>query len=83
MRALLKSLALLVLLLCFVVNGEKANAAAEKIKMLIVTGFDVGSHQWEASTKLMRSILEKTGRFDVSISTDKEVFASPSLGPGP
>ncbi|HJN12986.1 MAG TPA: ThuA domain-containing protein [Pirellulaceae bacterium] len=80
MRTPLKSLALLVLLLCFVAIAEKANAAEEKIKTLIVTGFDVGSHQWEASTKLMHSILDKTGRFDVSISSDKEVFASPSLG---
>ena len=48
--------------------------------MLIVTGFDVGSHQWEESTKMVHAILEKTGRFDATISTDKEVFASPTLG---
>ena len=40
MRAPLKSLALLVLLLCFVVTGEMANAAGEKIKVLIVTNSD-------------------------------------------
>ena len=80
MRTPLKSLALLALLLCFVAVAEKANAAEDKVKTLIVTGFDVDSHKWEASTKLMQGILDGTGRFDVSISTDKEVFASKSLG---
>lgn len=54
-------------------------AAADKVKVLLVTGFDVGVHQWEASTKLIESILDKSGRFDVTISKDKEVFASPTL----
>ena len=53
--------------------------AAEKIKVLIVTGFDVGSHQWEESAKMNQAILQKSDRFDVSISMNKEVFASPEL----
>lgn len=57
-----------------------AHAATEKASVLIVTGFDVDSHQWQESTRLVQTILEKTGRFDVMISKDKEVFASPSLG---
>lgn len=79
MRSPFKSFALLVLPLCCLALAGSSNAAEEKLKTLIVTGFDVGSHQWEASTKLMQSILEKTGRFDVTISTDKEVFAAPAL----
>ena len=56
-----------------------AHAAPEKIKVLAVTRIDVGSHQWQESTKLVKAILEETGRFDVTISTDKEIFASPKL----
>ena len=47
--------------------------------MLLVTGFDVGSHKWQESTRLVQSVLQETGRFDPTISEDKEVFASPSL----
>jgi type 1 glutamine amidotransferase len=53
--------------------------AQEKLKVLIVTGFDVGSHKWEESAKLNQAILNESDRFDVDISTDKEVFASPKL----
>ncbi len=52
---------------------------APKAKILIVTGFDVGSHAWEESTRLIQAILEKSGRFEVTVSNDKEVFASPTL----
>lgn len=80
MSRLLQSfgLCLLAFLSCatFVPAGEDA----DKPKVLIVTGFDVDVHQWEESTKLVQAILEKTGRFDLTLSTDKEVFASPKLG---
>lgn len=56
-----------------------AKDAPGKLKVLIVTGFDVDSHQWQESTKLVQGILDETGRFDISVSEDKEVFASPSL----
>ena len=51
-------------------------AAAEKSKVLIVTGFDVASHQWEESTKLVQAILNESGKFDVTVSRDKEDFAA-------
>jgi type 1 glutamine amidotransferase len=60
-------------------SAGPAGAAPEKTKVLIVTGFDVGSHQWAESTKMIEAILQKTGRFDVTVSTDKEVFASDKL----
>ncbi len=78
MRSLTRPLYLLLVMQC--VLCQHAIAAPEKIKALAVTGFDVGSHKWQESTKLIQAVLEKTARFDVSISTDKEVFASPSLG---
>ena len=61
-------------------NSETAkDSIDEKIKVLVVTGFDVASHQWQESTRLVEAILAKTGRFDVVISDDKEVFASENL----
>ena len=56
-----------------------ATHAAEKINVLIVTGFDVGSHVWEESAKLNQAILNESGKFKVDISKDKEVFASDDL----
>lgn len=56
------------------------SAGAEQLKVLIVTGFDVAAHKWEESAKLNQAILKKSDQFDVDISRDKEVFASPTLG---
>lgn len=70
----------IVLLTGFLAIGlGRLSVGAEKIKVLIVTGFDVDSHKWEESARLNRAILEKSDRFDVAISADKEVFASPKL----
>ena len=61
-------------------SSVQAKDAPGKSKVLLVTGFDVGSHTWEESTKLIQAILEKSGRFDVTVSQDKEIFATKSLG---
>lgn len=69
-----------VILAAAIAAGATSNCtAAGKVKVLIVTGFDVDSHKWEESARLNKSILEKSERFDVSISTDKSVFASEKL----
>ena len=70
---------LMLVVLAILVAAGNAEAASDKVKVLIVTGFDVGSHKWEESTKLVHAILEKTGRFEATISEDKEVFAATSL----
>src|SRR5688500_8151982 len=59
--------------------ASQACEGAEKVKVLIVTGFDAGAHKWEESAKLNQAILQESDRFDVAISTDKNVFASPKL----
>ena len=59
--------------------ASAAGHGAEKINVLIVTGFDVGSHVWEESAKLNQAILNESGKFKVDISKDKEVFASDDL----
>ncbi len=63
------------LFVLFLVGAAGALTAAEKSKVLIVTGFDVGSHKWEESTKLVQGILQETGRFDITVSQDKEDLA--------
>lgn len=79
MRTLLKPFCLLLTILFVFPVTTAAEDGPKKIKVLIVTGFDVGSHKWKESTELVRKILDKTGRFDVTVSKDKEVFASRSL----
>ncbi|MGE0759498.1 MAG: ThuA domain-containing protein [Pirellulaceae bacterium] len=53
-----------------------ALSAAEKIKVLIVTGFDAGSHKWKETTAQTVATLEATQRFDVKVSESVDVFAS-------
>ncbi|MDA1016961.1 MAG: ThuA domain-containing protein [Planctomycetota bacterium] len=68
------------LLIAMFVLCSTGNAQAEKkIRALIVTGFDVGPHVWAESTEVIRGILEKNGRFEPTVSKDKEVFGSPKL----
>jgi len=58
----------------------QAQTSPQKLKVLIVTGFDVGAHDWRATTPAIRSILEDAGRFDVTVHEGVEVFESSSLG---
>ena len=61
------------------VMSDVAVGEDDKVNVLIVTGFDVNSHKWQESAKLNQAILRESGRFDVTVSQDKEVFASPDL----
>ncbi|MCA9102105.1 MAG: ThuA domain-containing protein [Pirellulales bacterium] len=72
MRQILRTLAPVLFVL---VASLASRADDNKIDVLLVTGFDVESHQWEASTRLIGAILDDSGRFDVTISNDKEDFA--------
>ena len=69
----------ILLFLSILLIAANLQAADNKVKALIVTGFDVGSHKWEESTKLIEAVLKKTGRFDVTVSRDKEVFGTKQL----
>ena len=58
--------------LCFAcgVFGAAANSEAKispKIRVLIVDGFS--NHDWKLTTQLIRSIIEPSGYFEVSVST--------------
>lgn len=78
MRSLIKTLALLLLVLSVSMTGA-VSAAGPKIKTLIVTGFDVGVHNWEESSRMVHAILTESGRFDVTINPDKEIFSSSAM----
>lgn len=56
--------------------SDDVSAQEAKTKVLIVTGFDVGAHKWRETTALTKTILEKTGRFDVEVADDLKAFES-------
>jgi hypothetical protein len=65
---LLKAVALASGVLCFAsVNITGAAETTNRIKVLIVDGYS--NHDWQKTTRLARGILEKTGLFDISVST--------------
>ncbi len=70
------ALGILLVLIVFVVPTAEGQ---EKIKVLVVTGFDVGAHRWRDTTLLTVGVLEETGRFDVKVSEDVGIFESSSL----
>ena len=51
-----------------------------KIRVLIVTGFDVESHKWRDTSELTRVTLEESDRFEVRVCEDIGIFESSSLG---
>jgi type 1 glutamine amidotransferase len=64
----------------FLLASREGGAVEEKIKVLIVSGHDVGAHDWRKTTPLTRAILEEDPRFEVRVSEDREIFASSKLG---
>jgi len=79
MNRAVRLFALTGLLVAMTLFSTPAQAAPEKVQALIVTGFDVDSHQWQASTRMIKGILEDSGRFAVDVAEDKDAFAKPSL----
>jgi len=55
------------LLLTFALSLSLPLAAAEKIRVLLVDGQN--NHAWQETSPLLVSILEKSGRFEVAVST--------------
>lgn len=64
------SLALLVL---------RAQDAAKKKRVLIVTGNDVPAHDWRTTTPATRAILEADGAFEVFVSEEPSVLETSAL----
>jgi type 1 glutamine amidotransferase len=74
-----RSFALCFLSIILVATCAEAQTTPAKLKVLIVTGFDVGVHNWRDTTQQTAAILEKTGRFEVKICEDVGIFESSSL----
>lgn len=69
----------IILFLWFASLSISNGLTQEPLKVLIVTGFDSGSHKWRETTPLVRSILEETKRFEVRVSEDIAILESSSL----
>lgn len=55
---------------CLLLGFEHASAAgAEPIKVLIITGDNVGAHQWKQTTEALKEILGESPRFKVDVTT--------------
>ena len=59
-------------------SGERA-AAAEPIRVLLVTGVDYPGHKWKQTGPALRDVLEQEKRFDVRIAEDPEMLASDTI----
>lgn len=57
-------------LLCGALSSSAADDSSAKIKLLLITGDDVGSHKWQETAPATRDILVKSGRFDVKVVED-------------
>jgi uncharacterized protein len=53
-----------------------ADTAPAKIRVLLVTGDDVGSHPWRETTDATRQVLAKSGKFEVKVSEDPLILES-------
>jgi uncharacterized protein len=62
-------------LVSFGTSSPAADAPA-KIKVLLVTGDDVGGHPWPEVSQATRDILVSSGRFDVKVCEDAGVLES-------
>jgi uncharacterized protein len=50
--------------------------AADKIRVLLITGDDVGSHKWRETTDATRDVLVAAGKFDVKVSEEPLILES-------
>jgi len=64
----LVSIGLTVILFCaFCLTGLVNSAEAAKIKVLVISGDDVGAHKWKETTPCTTEILDKAGKFDITV----------------
>lgn len=59
--------------------GGEAPKEKPKIRVLLVTGCDVGAHKWRETSPEIRKILEETGRFEVVVSEEPEVLCADAI----
>lgn len=54
---------------------------ATKLEALIITGQNTASHDWRATTPVLRKILEDTGRFEVRVTEEFRGGSAETLAP--
>lgn len=47
-----------------------------KVKVLLITGDDVGAHKWREMSEATRGVLVKAGKFDVKVCEDLQILDS-------
>jgi type 1 glutamine amidotransferase len=76
MRRAVSLLALVAVLTCVFCVAASAADAPAKIRVLLITGDDVGAHKWQETTPPTREALEKTGKFYVRVCEDPLILES-------
>lgn len=75
MRAL-KVLALVAMVALVFCLGANPPAKPKPIKVLLITGDDVGAHPWREMSETTREILVNSGKFDVKVVEDPLILES-------
>ena len=70
---------LIALCVGLVANNVSAQSQPKSIQVLLLTGFDVKSHEWRKTSALVREVLEKDGLCKVVICEDLGILESSSL----
>ncbi len=76
MRYSLRIVVLLALLGMVFCMGANPAAKPAQIKVLLITGDDVGAHPWREISETTREILVGSGKFDVKVSEDPLILES-------
>jgi len=76
MQRLMKVLVLVALVAVLFCLGAAAPKKPAPIKVLLITGDDVGAHPWREISETTREILVGSGKFDVKVSEDPLILES-------
>jgi type 1 glutamine amidotransferase len=79
MRAMRLFRCIALILLCGF--GTAAIGQTPKLQALIITGQNTASHDWRATTPVLRKLLEDTGRFEVRVTEDFRGAGPETLAP--
>ena len=61
--------------------GSAAFGQTPKLRALIITGQNTASHDWRATTPVLRKLLEDTGRFEVRVTEEFRGAGPETLAP--
>jgi len=76
MQRFLRVLALVAIVAAIFCMGANAPQKPAPIKVLLITGDDVGAHPWREISETTREILVGAGKFDVKVSEDPLILES-------